>query len=349
MTLAAEARGATSAIHPAALATTLLLAGCGQPEEQRLTVYTGPTMGTQYMVKITDQPGSLNREQVAKGIESVLNSVNAAMSTYRPDSELSRFNAQSTTDWIAVSSELATLCGEARRISEDSNGAFDVTVGPLVNLWGFGPGDQVTSPPDEAAIQALRAQVGYAKLDVREDPPALRKSTAGVYVDLSAIAKGFGVDSIAQYVESLGIDSYLVEVGGEMRTRGHNARDEPWRIAVEQPASGARAVRRVLQPGGNGVATSGDYRNYFERDGNRYSHTIDPRTGQPVAHALTSVTVIHARAAMADAWATALLVLGPDEGHKLAQDANLAAYFVVRKGDGFEDRLSTAFENYLLK
>lgn len=305
-------------------------------------------MGTQYTVKITDLPQAQTTEAVRRGIEEVLERVNGAMSTYLPASELSRFNAKASTDWVDASAALVEVVGHAQRVSQRSDGAFDVTVGPLVNLWGFGPGKQRQAPPSAEEIAAVQRLTGYNKLQVRTTPPALRKVQPGIYVDLSAIAKGYGADRVAQFIESLGIAHYMVEVGGELRVRGHNGGGVPWRIAIEQPLPGERSVRRIVQPGNNGVATSGDYRNYFEHDGQRFSHTIDPRSGRPIDHALASVTVIDSAAMAADAWATALLVLGPVDGPVVAERDGLAAHFVIRGREGLADRYTRSFGRFLL-
>jgi thiamine biosynthesis lipoprotein len=221
-----------------------------------------------------------------------------------------------------------------------------VTVGPLVNLWGFGPGRGEDRVPSATEVEEARARVGYARLEVRDPPPAVRKAIPDLYVDLSAIAKGYGVDRVSEYLESQGVGRYLVEVGGEVRGRGRNARGTPWKVAVERPAEGERAAYAVVEVDGVGVATSGDYRNFFEKDGRRYSHTIDPATGRPVTHALASVTVVSDTCMTADALATGLNVLGPEAGYALAEREGIAALFIVREGQGFARRATAAFARY---
>ncbi len=296
----------------AALLLAGVLAGCsgaGAPVE-----VAGPTMGTRYSVKVVDLPAALGEAALRAGVERVLEAVNASLSTYRPDSELSRFNRSPDTGWVPASADLLRVVTEAQRVSRLTGGAFDVTVGPLVNLWGFGPGRGEDRVPAEAEVAAARARVGYARLEVRDLPPAVRKAIPDLYVDLSAIAKGYGVDRVSEYLEAQGVARYLVEVGGEVRGRGSNARGTPWKVAVERPAEGERAAYAVVDVDGVGVATSGDYRNYFEQDGRRYSHTIDPATGRPITHALASVTVVSDTCMTADALATGLNVLGPEAG-----------------------------------
>ncbi len=304
-------------------------------------------MGTTYSVKVTDPPANLRLEALKAAIEDRLDALNASMSTYQSDSELSRFNARGDTGWFAVSEALAIVVAEALRVGDLTGGAFDITVGPLVNLWGFGPETRPEKVPSDEELEQALSRVGRHHLEVRTPSPALRKAIADVYVDLSAIAKGYAVDEIAQLLESMGVESYLVEIGGELRVRGLNARGEPWRIAVEVPSPGQRAIKRVIRPGAGGVATSGDYRNYFEQDGRRYSHTIDPSTGRPIDHRLASVTVVHPAAMTADALATGLMVLGPEAAFDVAQRFDLAVFLITKTDAGFVERYTRAFARYL--
>lgn len=328
------------------LAALWLLAACGTgaPEPVRLA---GPTMGTQYNITLPRPAADLDPEALQAGIDALLARINRIMSTYDPESELSRFNRNPSTDWVPVSPELLSVVAEALRVSRLSGGAFDITVGPLVNLWGFGPDMGGDALPTEAAIAAARERVGYRKL--QSSGSALKKDRPDVYLDLSAIAKGYGVDRVAAYLETRGVTDYLVEIGGELRAKGRNPRGEPWTIAVEKPSPGERAVERVIQvSGGGGVATSGDYRNFFEKDGQRYSHAIDPHSGLPIRHRLASVTVIRPDCMEADALATTLLVLGPEAGYALAERERYAALFIVIDGDRFVDKATPEFDQYLL-
>jgi thiamine biosynthesis lipoprotein len=312
----------------------LLLVGCERGAEQRVLVLRGSTMGTSYSVQIVEPPPALDREALAGQIETRLAEINGLMSTYQPGSELSRFNASSASGWFLVSPELVAVVAMAQSVSEASAGAFDVTVGPLVNLWGFGPTPSAEAIPSAGEVQAARARVGWQQLEVQVEPTALRKSRPDLYVDLSAIAKGYAVDQLAALIESAGIEDYLVEIGGELRGRGLNGRAEPWQIAIERPEVSRRAVFRVVALRDLAMATSGDYRNFVEIDGERYSHTIDPATGRPVGHRLASVTVLAETCTQADAWATALLVLGPGRGLELAERQGLAALFIEHAEDG---------------
>lgn len=307
----------------------------------------GTTMGTFYSIQVVDLPSAIEPQGLRDKIDAELDLVEGLMSTYRDDSELSGFNRSRSTDWFAVSPELAGLVKEAIRTSEVSDGAFDVTVGPLVNLWGFGPGGGTDTPPTDAEIARTRTCVGYRKLSVRSDPPALRKSEPSLYLDLSAIAKGYGVDRLAELLDVTGVANYLIGIGGELRGRGYNGRGLPWRIAVEHPDPGGRVIHRILALHDGAIASSGDYRNFFEQDGRRYSHTIDPKTGRPVTHRLASVTVLAPRTAQADALATAFLVLGPQAGFTLAEPLETPALFIIRTPEGYSELQTSAFVDHL--
>ncbi|HKL62339.1 MAG TPA: FAD:protein FMN transferase [Woeseiaceae bacterium] len=321
----------------------LALAACAGDERAPEAHVTGATMGTTYSVRVVDPPPGTAIDELSRGIERALEDVNRRMSTWRDDSEISLFNAAPAGEWFAVSEGTAALVAMAGAVSRMSDGAFDVTVGPVVDLWGFGPEPVRVTPPAEGEIAAALARVDHTALESREAPAALRKSEASLAVDLSAIAKGHAVDRVAAVLAQSDIANYLIEVGGELRVAGHNRRGEPWTVAIEDPLAAGRAVHRVLNVSDTAIATSGDYRNFFEYEGRRYSHTIDPRTGWPVSHDLVSVTVLDESAALADALATALLVLGSGAGGELAEQAGVAAYFLVRSGDGVMARWTSAF------
>ena len=327
-----------------ALLGLLVLISCSEDQQRETLRMHGETMGTTWSVQVVEPPADLGRAVLESRIRARLDAVNAEMSTYDPDSELSRFNASASRDWFPVSVGLARVVALALEISELSGGAFDVTVGPLVNLWGFGPGAVRADLPSKDDVDEALARVGHEHLAVRSADPALRKAIAGLYVDLSAIAKGYGVDEVAGLLDAQGLTDYLVEIGGELRGRGLNAKGQPWRIAIERPDSGVREVFAVVPLRSLAMATSGDYRNFFEVDGQRYSHTIDPATGWPVRHRLASVTVLDARCARADALATALLVLGPDRGLALAERLGIPALLILREGDDYRTIASPAFE-----
>lgn len=310
--------------------------GCGQSSSPTQHEFGGSTMGTTYSVKIVAPMDEAARDRLSQLFRQTLDDIEGQTSTYIPDSELSLFNSNTSTDWVNVSAGLCSLIAAAQDLSRETHGAFDITVGPLVNLWGFGPAASRDAPPADAEIEALSAQVGFTRLQADCAVPALRKSHPGLYVDLSAWAKGYAADELAARLLASGIDNFLVEVGGELRVQGHNATGKHWAVAIEKPTPNGRDVQSILHLSDTGLATSGDYRNYFEYDGQRYSHTIDPRTGRPVTHQLASVTVIHKSAATADGLATALLVLGPDDGQALAAELGIQAIFLLRTAQGLE-------------
>jgi thiamine biosynthesis lipoprotein len=298
-------------------------------------------MGTSYSIKIVDLPAAIDSKILDRNIAQLLAEINGLMSTYQEDSELSCFNRSRSTHWIAVSSELVKVLAEAQKISRLSGGAFDVTVGSLVNLWGFGPSQHTDKIPSLRQVEAEKEKVNFKLLKVWNLPPALKKQRGDIYVDLSAIAKGYGVDRVAELLESQGIYNYLVDIGGEERIKGYGPEGIPWRIAIEQPVTGERKVERILELTAGALATSGDYRNYFEQNGKRYSHIIVPSTGWPITHKLASVTVLTAMAMHADALATALLVLGPEQGFQLAEREQIAALFLIKTPEGFMEKATT--------
>lgn len=329
----------------AALALTPLLPACAPGADRRLAVFSGPTMAGTYSVKIA-RPGTLSaaaRAALDGELFAAVDGVDRAMSTYRPDSELSRLNRHGPDAPFEVSTALAEVLATARGVSRASGGAFDVTIGPLVNAWGFGP-DHRGALPSADELAALRERVDWRSLALEPGTRSVRKARPDAYADLSGIAQGFGADRIAAALEARGFGDYLVEVSGEVRARGTNPDGQPWRIGIERPDAAERTPHLVVPLGDGALATSGDYRNWFERDGRRYSHEIDPASGAPVTHRLASVSVVHPHAAAADAWATGLFVLGPDEGMRVAEREGLPAYFLVRAPDGgFTERLTSAF------
>jgi thiamine biosynthesis lipoprotein len=331
---------------PLLLAAGVLVLLCSTACTRGELQLAGATMGTSYSVKIVAPPRGLDRTGLAGDIDAELARINGIMSTYQPDSELSRFNTNPSTDWVSVSPELAEVVALALEVSRMSDGAFDVTVGPLVNLWGFGPEMVPPRIPVPDALEAARARTGYTKLELRAAPAALKKSRPDLYVDLSALAKGYAVDRLAALLATRGIQNYLVEIGGEMKSRGRNASGRAWRIAIERPLAEGRSVYGVVALSGEAIATSGDYRNFFELDGQRYSHAIDPRSGWPVSHDLASVSVVDSSCMEADAMATALLVLGPERGEALAEREGVAALFLRRTDAGISANHSAGFARY---
>jgi FAD:protein FMN transferase len=328
----------------------LSVTACGDDSSRaRLKEFDGDTQGTTYHIKVVDLPATLSPQTVRTAIKEELDDITRHLSTYTPDSELSRFNRSRDTGWIPASAGLVQVLSEARQISELSLGTYDVTVGPLVNLWGFGPEDTGERIPSEAEIAAAQARTGYTHLGIRPAPAAIRKDIPDLTVDVASIAQGYTVDRVAERLESLGIANYLVEIGGELRGKGLNQLNGHWRIGIERPTPGERSVYTIIRIADVGVSTSGDYRDYFEHDGQRYSHTINPQTGRPVSHRLASVTVVSENTMRADALSTALMVLGPEEGYHLAEQAGIAAYFIIKSDGGFTDRETTAFDRHRLE
>ncbi|HGJ5875942.1 MAG TPA: FAD:protein FMN transferase [Arsenophonus sp.] len=329
------------------LSTVLMLSGCFETEQKSIQ---GHTMGTYYVVKYVSESSHPFWETLRDGIDSRLEEVNNQMSTYHPKSELSQFNQfQHVNTLCPVSESLMTVVKEAIRINKLTNGALDITIGPLVNLWGFGPEGRITKSPPEETLALRRQWIGIDKLAINGNN--LIKKIPQLYIDLSAIAKGYGVDVIAEYLESQNIHNYMVDIGGEVRTKGHNGKSVPWRIAIEKPVDKGveQSVQKIIEPGNMSVATSGDYRNYFEQDGVYYSHTIDPNTGRPIIHNLISVTVIAPTCMMADGLATGLNVLGVEKGMELAERLNLPVFMIITTKKGFQERYSSTFKTYLAK
>ena len=298
--------------------------------------FLGSTMGTTFAVTVVGAVSDSAAERLRGQIAMTLTDVDGAMSTYDPDSELSRFNRWQQTDWYMLSPHTFEVFRHAQEVSRLTRGAFDVTVAPLVSAWGFGPTGPAASLPTDEEVTALLANVGETMLEIDAAATSIRKSRPDVQSDLSALAKGYAVDRVADLLERSGdgVEGYLVEVGGEVRTRGRNNDGLPWRVGIERPVEGPPSIQRVLELTDAALATSGDYRNYFEHEGRRYSHTIDPRTGFPVDHRLASVSVVDALCVRADALATALEVLGPEEGFALAQERGWAVLLITREVDG---------------
>lgn len=326
------------------LLPTLLVAACEGDTRMPEYELSGNAMGTTFNVLLVSPSERVSKDQLQARIFETLEDVEDLASTWREDSELSKFNANPASGWIATSVELCEAIAGALEVSRQSEGAFDITVGPLVNLWGFGPEGATSEPPTEDVLVAVMAEVGYERLQTRCDAPAVNKRSGGIYVDLSGWAKGHAVDELASVLDQHQLENYLVEIGGEIKVRGHNAEGLKWAVAIETPSTTKRVPHSVLRVTNTSVATSGDYRNFFEYGGRYYSHTIDARTGRPISHSLAAVTVVNESAAYADAMATALLVLGPTDGPERAEKLGIAAYFLIRSKTGFDEVTTPGFE-----
>jgi thiamine biosynthesis lipoprotein len=326
----------------AALAVWWLRSGSADPVHE----FVGPTMGTSFAVRVVAELQASERERVQALVEERLDRVEGLMSTYDSASELSRLNRLESTEAFRVSAELREVLALAREVSERSGGAFDVTVAPLVEAWGFGPGGDIGGRigprPRGPELARLRERVGYQLLLLDATNGTVAKTHPGTRIDLSAIAKGYAVERVAAGLAELGLTRFLVEVGGELEARGTGPGGRPWRVGIEQPGDGAPGVWGSVTLTDGAIATSGDYRDYYEEDGVRYAHIVDPRSGLPLPMRGVSVTVLHARAALADAWATALTVLGPEEGLEVARREGLAAIFLRRVDGGVESLLTPA-------
>ncbi len=297
-------------------------------------------MGTSFTVMVVGTPD----DALESRINELLEDVNDAMSTYQDDSEISRFNQSRSTEPFKVSEDFFYVMERSQEISSASGGALDMTLGPLINLWGFGTQGERRSVPADSQILAMRDYVGYEKIVLNDEALTVSKKDPRVVCSLSAIAKGFGVDKVAELLESQNITDYYVEIGGEVRVKGLNASNVPWRIGIAVP--GYEGVDKIISLTNKSMATSGDYLNYFEDNGVRYSHTINAVTGKPITHNLASVTVLHESCAMADGYATAINVLGPEKGMALAERENLAVYMIIRSGDDFEKQMNAEFQRY---
>lgn len=324
---------------------SLLLLAC-QPVKDPQWALQGNTMGTTYHIKlVVPEQSELTEAQLQKKIDQLLIDVNHAMSTYQPDSELSRFNQLTDHQVVTLSQATRTVIEESIRLYHMTDGALDITVGPLVNLWGFGPKARPHTIPSDEVIEQTRLQTGVQHIQLSDE--GISKAIPDLYIDLSSIAKGYGVDAVADLLEKQGVRDYLVEIGGEMRLSGHKADGSDWRVAIEKPESMDRAVQQIISIGDNGIATSGDYRNYYEENGVRYSHTIDPQTGKPIQHKLVSVTVVTPSCMTADGLATAINVMGFEKGKAFALEHNLAVLLINRQDGQFEAYNTPAFEPYL--
>lgn len=326
----------------------LLVSGC-EKEPLPLHSLSGKTMGTVYNVNIVSSE-TLDLTALQAEIDKLLAGISERMSTYDPDSLLSQFNSADHTKWFDVTPDIASLVLAAHRISKDTSGAYDVTMGTVVDLWGFGSDMSVTEKPPMDLVLDEMYNVGHQLLVVSRDQRQLRKLVPNLKVDLSSIAKGHAVDQIGDLLEQRGLDRYVVEIGGELRTRGQSPRHQPWTIAIESVDSSVNpdSFNSIIVENSH-IATSGDYRNYREVDGVRYSHIIDGRSGYPIEHNLASVTVLHGSTMQADAWATAFMVLGPDQTLEIAEATGLPVSLILREGENFVTQNSTAFKAYMNK
>ena len=308
--------------------------------QDKVESFGGPTMGSTYSVKYVAGDKAAAKKQLQRETESILARIDKQLSTYRADSDIETFNALPAHECMAMPSGVRELILAGQQLSEESNGALDLTIEPLLNLWGFGPQGHGERVPSAEDIASVRQNIGQQYL--RIDGEQLCKDAA-VQVDFNSIAAGYAVDQVVAALEASGVSSYLVEITGELKARGRKPDGSLWRIAIEAPRDNERVAQRIIELDGYAVSTSGDYRNYFERDGKRYSHTLDPQTGAPIDHHLAAVTVVDPSTLRADGLSTVLMVLGPERGLAFAAERKIAAFFVVREGQEFVSRSTEAF------
>lgn len=309
----------------------------------------GKTMGTYWRVSVVDIDAA-RAEKLRNRIQAQLDADDRLLSTYKNDSALMRFNhTKSLTPW-PVSEAMADIITTSLRIGDKTQGAMDITVGPLVNLWGFGPDKQPVQVPTQAQIDAAKAKTGLQHLTVinQAHQQYLQKDLPDLYVDLSTVGEGYAADHLARLMEQEGIARYLVSVGGALNSRGMNAERRPWRVAIQKPTDRENAVQAVVDINGHGISTSGSYRNYYEVDGKRLSHVIDPQTGRPIEHNLVSVTVIAPTALEADGWDTGLMVLGAEKAKEVVRREGLAVYMITKEGEDFKTWMSPQFSAFLI-
>ncbi|MDC7859243.1 FAD:protein FMN transferase ApbE [Pantoea ananatis] len=328
-----------------------LLMGCDDTSSTAhdAMVLEGKTMGTVWRVSLAGVEAG-RRAALQQRIQQRLDADDAELSTWKPTSVLSRFNQSRATTPQPVSENMADIVTIALRIGKKTSGAMDITVGPLVNLWGFGPDKQPSHIPDDSQIAAAKALTGLQHLRVIQGGEGqwLQKDLPGLYVDLSTVGEGFATDHLARLMEQEGINNYLVSVGGAVLSRGMNAQNQPWRVAIQKPTDRENAVQARVDLQGHGISTSGSYRNYYELDGKRLSHIIDPATGRPIDHKLVSATVIATTALEADGWDTGLMVLGTEKAKALAIKEKLAVYLITREGDRFVSWMSPQFSAFII-
>lgn len=338
----------------ALLGACVLFSGCDSATTpatpaSTATVLDGKTMGTFWRVSVIGVDEAKAQALRAK-VQAQLDADDRLLSTWKNDSALMRFNHAADTRPWPVSEAMADIVTLSLRIGAKTHGAMDITVGPLVNLWGFGPDKQPVATPDAQAIAAAKARTGLQHLQVinQSGRQFLQKDIPDLFVDLSTVGEGYAADHLARLMEQEGISRYLVSVGGALVSRGMNGEGKPWQVAIQKPTDQENAVQAIVDINGHGISTSGSYRNYYELDGKRISHVIDPQTGQPITHKLVSVTVIAPTALEADGWDTGLMVLGPEKAQQVVREQGLAVYMIVKEGEGFKTWMSPQFRTFLV-
>jgi len=326
-----------------------ILQGCepsNTDKKYQEVLLQGKTMGTTFTVKVFVPESEVRSLNLFSDVKDLLADINQSMSTYISDSEISKFNRSEANTVFPLSDDFRTVMAESIRLGKSTK-TLDVTMGPLIDLWGFGPDKQPTKVPSTEQLQKIQGKMGVDKLSLSN--AGLTKSVQELELSLSAIAKGFGVDKVAELLEKNGYTNYMVEIGGELRLSGSKPNGDLWAIAIEQPdpALLQRAVHRTLKLGTISVATSGDYRIFYELNGTTYAHIISPETGKPIKQDLVSVTVLHESSMTADALATAITVMGTKKAKKYAEKNNIAVYLISKTADGLKAYSSPKFKPYM--
>ncbi len=331
--------------------SVFLLSAC--EAKQKVLRFSGQTMGTTYNIVVIPNTDS-QKDKLFQDIEKTLKRVNTHLSNWDPNSEISNINNSQSTTPINISPMLIKVLETANTVHEKSFGFFDITLSPLIDLWGFGPKTMQPKLPSEDQIQTALAKVGQStKLKLDLEAKTLTKTNKDTQINLSAIAKGFGVDEVARTLLKNNINNFMVEIGGELIARGKKPNGEKWKIGIEKPDAAGKEIQLIVKLSDLAMATSGDYRNYYEKDGQRYSHILNVKTGRPFTHKTMSVTVIEKNTMLADAWATALLTVGKTKGMELAKKNNLAAFFIFKSDKSaklaFETSMSPRFIELTVK
>lgn len=324
----------------------LIGTGCQKPIALNEYTFRGSSMGTTFLVKIAaEKMSEQQQKKIYQTIRTKLSDINNKMSTYLDSSEISHLNRFKKTIPLRLSAETLTVMAEAQLISRLTQGALDITINPLVNAWGFGPEPHPSKIPTAKEISQLKSKIGWEKLELDFSTSTIRKLDPEISCDLSAIAKGYAVDQLSDTLLRLNFLQHMVELGGEVKASGHNASSQTWKIAIEKPSTLGEGIQRILPLSSLAMATSGDYRNFYDVKGVRFSHTIDPRNGRPVDHSVVSVSVVDPSCMRADGYATALLVLGETKGYQLATEQDLAVLFLIRTAQGsFREIETPAFQ-----
>jgi thiamine biosynthesis lipoprotein len=318
---------------------------CGCNEKPHETEVNGAAQGTTYHIKFAPNEKSASFEEVQRQITATLAEIDAQMSNYRDDSEISHINSKESSDWLPIPREIADLLVIANTVYQLTDGCYDLTVKPLFDLWGFSRHENRV--PTDQEIAGILPHIGMSLLEIDAGAQRIRKIDPKIKIDLSSIAQGYSVGVVAHRLEALGIQNYMVEIGGEMMVKGRKVNGDDWKVGVETPSPLTRSVQKIIdirEEAGTAVMTAGTYRNFFEENGQTYSHIINPKLGRPVSHHLRSVTIMHDDPAWADAWDTALLCVGEEKAMQIAEQQNLKALLIYDKDAKLQEYMSKAFE-----